>query len=141
MPEMMAMEYLPGQEGSVDLLADHGNVLYMGYRESNINLHSIPQEATLRENPKAYDIARRVVFALGLDGNADFDFKEDADGNPVLMEVNPRIAATMQIFEVGGMNLPYLRIKQLLGESLPEVHLREGIRMRRRYIEMFANCG
>lgn len=140
MPEMMAMEFLPGQEGSVDLLADHGKILYMGYRESNVNLHSIPQVATLRNNPKAYKIAEDVISALGLDGNADLDFKEDGCGNPVLMEVNPRIAATMQIFAVGGMNLPYLRIKQVLGEPLPDIQLKYGVRMKRRYTEMFADC-
>jgi len=137
MPEMMAMECLPGEEGSVDLLADHGEILYMAYRESNVNLASIPQEATLAYNEEAYQIAREVVAALGLDGNADLDFKYDKDGHPVLMEINPRIAATMQIFKEGGMNLPYLRIKQLLGEELPEVEIQYGLKMKRRYQEMF----
>lgn len=139
MPEMMAMEYLPGAEGSVDLLASNGRILYMGYRESNVNLHSIPQVATLSENKAAYEIAEKVVAALKLDGNADLDFKCDAKGNPVLMEVNPRIAATMKIFAEGGMNLPYLRIKQLLGEELPRVELKYGIKMKRRYLEMFCD--
>ena len=138
MPEMMAMEYLPGAEGSVDLLASNGKILYMGYRESNVNLHSIPQVATLSENKAAYEIAEKVVAALKLDGNADLDFKCDAEGKPVLMEVNPRIAATMKIFAEGGMNLPYLRIKQLLGEELPRVELKYGIKMKRRYLEMFS---
>lgn len=137
MPEMMAMECLPGEEGSVDLIADHGKILYMAYRESNVNLASIPQEATLAYNEEAYQIARDVVAALGLDGNADLDFKYDKDGHPVLMEINPRIAATMQIFKEGGMNLPYLRIKQLLGEELPEVEIQYGLKMKRRYQEMF----
>lgn len=139
MPEMMAMEYLPGAEGSVDLIADHGKILYMAYRESNINLASIPQEATLSYNEKAYRIAEEVIKALSLDGNADLDFKNDADGNPVLMEINPRIAATMQIFKVGGLNLPYLRVKQLLGEPLPEIDIKYGIKMKRRYLEMFCD--
>lgn len=141
MPEMMAMEYLPGAEGSVDLIADHGKILYMAYRESNINLASIPQEATLSYNEKAYRIAEEVIKALSLDGNADLDFKNDADGNPVLMEINPRIAATMQIFKVGGLNLPYLRVKQLLGEPLPEIDIKYGIKMKRRYLEMFCDNG
>ena len=137
MPEMMAMEYLPGEEGSVDLIAENGRILYMAYRESNVNLHSIPQAATLTENKEAYEIAEKVIGALGLTGNADLDFKYDADGHPVLMEINPRIAATMQIFKVGGLNLPYLRIKQLLGEPLPDVEIKYGIKMKRRYLEMF----
>ena len=138
-PEMMAMEYLPGAEGSVDLIADKGTILYMAYRESNVNLHSIPQVATLRENKAAYKIAEKVVSALKLDGNADLDFKYDKNGTPVLMEINPRIAATMKIFAEGGMNLPYLRIKQLLGEELPTVKVKYGTKMKRRYLEMFSN--
>lgn len=137
MPEMMAMEYLPGAEGSVDLLADNGKILYMAYRESNVNLHSIPQEATLTENVAAYEIAEKVISALRLTGNADLDFKNDAEGHPVLMEINPRIAATMKIFMEGGMNLPYLRIKQLFGEKMPEVKLNYGVKMKRRFLEMF----
>jgi carbamoyl-phosphate synthase large subunit len=137
MPEMMAMEYLPGIEYSVDLLADHGKVLYMAGRESNVNLASIPQEATLVENKEAYKIATDVIEALGLDGNADLDFKFDEEGHPVLMEINPRIAATLQIFAVGGLNLPYLRVKQLIGEVLPDVQIKYGVKMKRRYLEMF----
>ncbi len=138
MPEMMAMECLPGAEGSVDLIADRGKILYMAYRESNVNLASIPQEATLANNPEAYAIAEAVIAKLGLTGNADLDFKYDEDGHPVLMEINPRIAATMQIFKIGGMNLPYLRIKMLLGEELPQIDIQYGVKMHRRYLEMFS---
>lgn len=138
MPEMMAMEYLPGVEGSVDLIAENGKILYMAYRESTVNLHSIPQAGELKENLEAYAIAERVIRALRLTGSADLDFKNDADGHPVLMEINPRIAATMRIFKEGGLNLPYLQIKHLLGEPLPEITVKYGIKMKRRYLEMFA---
>ena len=137
MPEMMAMEYLPGMEGSVDLIAENGKILYMAYRESTVNLHSIPQAGELKDNPEAYEIAEKVIDALKLTGNADLDFKNDSEGHPVLMEINPRIAATMKIFKEGGLNLPYLRIKQLLGEDLPDIEIKYGIKMKRRYLEMF----
>lgn len=137
MPEMMAMEYLPGMEGSVDLIAENGKILYMAYRESTVNLHSIPQEGELKDNKEAYEIAEKVIAALKFTGNADLDFKNDTDGHPVLMEINPRIAATMKIFKEGGLNLPYLRIKQLLGEDLPEVKVKYGVKFKRRYLEMF----
>lgn len=137
MPEMMAMEYLPGMEGSVDLIAENGKILYMAYRESTVNLHSIPQAGELKDNPEAYKIAESVIDALRFSGSADLDFKNDKDGHPVLMEINPRIAATMRIFKEGGLNLPYLRIKHLLGEKLPEIQINYGIKMKRRYLEMF----
>lgn len=137
MPEMMVMEALEGEEFSVDLLADHGKVLYMAARESNVITASIPLEATLFHDEKAYEICRTIVKALSFDGNADFDFRYDRNGIPVLMEINPRVAATMAIFKAGGMNLPYLRIKQLLGEELPEIEIKTGVKMKRRFQEMF----
>lgn len=136
-PELLVMEALTGEEFSVDLLADNGKVLYMSARQSNSILASIPLEATLFDEEKAYEICRKAVEALHLDGNADFDFRYATDGTPVLMEINPRVAATMEIFMHGGLNLPYLRVKQLLGESLPEIHVKNGIKMKRRYTEMF----
>lgn len=139
MPEMMAMEYLPGKELSVDLLAHEGEILYICGRESRVINASIPLEAVLIEDKEAYEICRKVTKILHLDGNADFDFKYDSTGKPVLMEVNPRIAATMAVFAAGGLNLPYLRIKQLLGEELPDVHINYGIKMKRRYLEMFTD--
>lgn len=138
MPEMMAMEYLPGVEGSVDLIAEKGKILYMAYRESTVNLHSIPQISELKNNSEAYEIAEKVIKSLNFSGSADLDFKNDSEGHPVLMEINPRIAATMKIFMVGGMNLPYLRIKQLLREELPEIQIKNGVVMKRRYLEMFS---
>lgn len=138
MPEVVVMEAIPGAEFSVDLVADHGKVLYICARKSDTIIASIPQSATLFKDEKAYKICEDVVRLLELDGQADFDFKYDTNGNPVLMEVNPRIAATMKIFKEGGMNLVYLRIKQLLGENLPVIEPKYGVRLVRRYIDMFA---
>ena len=42
------------------------------------------------------------------------------------MEVNSRITATMKYPKVGELNLPHLRIKQLLVEELQEVKLSRG---------------
>ena len=139
MPEMMVMEALPGKEFSVDLVADHGKILYMAARMSDSITASIPMEATLFHDEKAYDIARQVIGKLKLDGSADLDYRYDSEGNPVLMEINPRIAATMQIFKEGGMNLAYLRIKQLLGEPLPECTIQTGVKMKRRCMEMYTS--
>lgn len=138
MPEMMAMEYLPGAEGSLDLIAKEGKILYYGYRESNVNLASIPQVATFVENEEAYQIAEKIIGKLELTGCADLDFRYNIEGRPVLMEINPRTAATMQIFKEGGLNLPYLRIKQVLSEELPPIHITYGVKMHRRYLEMFS---
>lgn len=139
MPEMMAMEYLPGEEYSVDVLADNGKILYMAGRESNVILASIPQMATISKNEAAYKISEDIVRELKIDGNIDLDFKMDENGQPVLMEINARLAATLAVFAAAGVNLLYLRVKQLLGEELPEVKIDYGTVMKRRYLEQYVN--
>ena len=139
MPEIMVMEYLPGMEYSVDLLADHGEVKYIVGRESNVIIASIPQEATLAFNKEAYEISASIVQDLKLDGNVDLDFKFDEDGHPQLLEINPRLAATLSVIAAGGCNLLYMRVKQLLGEDLPEISIKYGVKLKRRYHEIFCD--
>lgn len=137
--EMMLVEYMPGIEYTVDLLADNGKVLYQVGRENTVSLMSIAQESTLVLNTHAYDVAKSVVNLLKMDGNIGFDFMKNEEGLPVLMDINPRITATVSVIAAGGVNLPYLRIKQLLGEELPELTVNYGVRLKRRYHEMFTD--
>lgn len=139
-PELMVMDYLPGMEYSVDLLADHGKTLYIVGRESNVIQASIPQEATLAYNEEAYQLSKAIVESLKLDGNVDLDFKFDEQGHPQLMEINPRLAATLSVIAAGGCNLLYLRVKQLLGEEMPYVKIGYGTKMKRRYLELFTDA-
>lgn len=137
--EMMLVEYMPGNEYTVDLLADRGKVLYEVGRDNIVSLMSIAQESILLYNADAYKIAEDVVDLLKLDGNVGIDFMKDANGIPILMDINPRITATISVIAAGGVNLPYLRIKQLLGEPLPNCKPQYGTRIRRRYLETFTD--
>lgn len=53
------------------------------------------------------------------------------------MDINPRTTATVSVIAAAGVNLPYLRVKQLLGEPFPQCQVRYGTRLKRRYGEMF----
>lgn len=137
--EMLLVEYLPGNEYTVDLLAEHGVVKYMAGRENIVSLMSIAQESIVKEDLEAYKISRAIVKALNLDGNIGFDFMRNKEGKAIIMDLNPRITATVSVIAAAGMNLPYLRIKQLLKEKLPEVKLNYGTRLKRRYGEIYTN--
>lgn len=137
-PEMMAMEYIPGREYSIDLVADNGKILYICGRNSDVVNASIPMEGSLCKDEAAYSLCEKIVKLLKIDGNADFDFKYNEEGSAVLMEINPRQAATMAVFRAGGINLLYLRIKQLLGEELPTCEVKYGTRFKRRYGELYS---
>lgn len=135
-PELLVMEYLPGAEYSVDLLADKGDSLVTCCRKSLRMENSIMLEAEVVNNRAVIDLCEQATRRLGLDGNIGFDVKERADGTPIIMECNPRLTAGVPYFALAGVNLPYLCVKKLLGEELPKVKLNDGCIIRRRWQEM-----
>lgn len=137
--EMMLVEFMHGPEYTVDLLADNGKVLYIGGRENVQSLMSIAMESVVKKDEAAFKIAEDVVSLLKMEGNVGFDFMRNEKEEPVLMDINPRTTATISLFAAAGLDLRYLRIKQLLGESLPEVNAIEGTRIRRRHGEIFTD--
>lgn len=137
--EMMLVECMHGPEFTVDALADNGKVLYIAGRENVVSLMSIAMESVVKKDQMAEKIAQDVISLLKMDGNVGFDFMRNEKEEPVLMDINPRTTATLSLFAAAGLNLQYLRIKQLLGEELPEIHILEGTRIRRRYGEIFTN--
>ncbi len=136
---MMLVEYMPGPEYTVDLLADKGKVQYIVGRENVVSLMSIAQESVLKCDSEAYEICKKIVELLKMDGNIGFDFMRDTNGKARLMDINPRITATVSVIAAGGVNLPYLRVKQLLGEELPKVEPKYGTFLKRRYGEIYTD--
>ncbi len=138
-PEMMAMEYLPGVEYTVDLLAEKGKTLYIAGRRNTTSNLSIAQTSVVEKKDDAYKICQDITQALGLDGNIGFDFMLDENDDPWLTDLNPRITATIILYAGAGLNLPYLRVKQLLGETLPEVDIKYGTKLLRKYLDILYN--
>lgn len=127
-PEMMVMEYLPNEDVSVDILADHGKTLYYSCRQGVV-ISSIMVSSIIKFHEEAIELAKKITELLKLDGNMGFDMKVDKDGRPQLMEINPRLPAGVVNTVVSGLNMPYLRIKQILGEEMPDCHAVEGYMM------------
>jgi carbamoyl-phosphate synthase large subunit len=136
-PEIIAMPYLPGPEYTVDLLADHGSVIAIAGRRNTVSQTSIAMESITEEKLDAYKLCRNIVSLLDLDGNIGFDFMLDEKDKPVLTDLNPRITATIILYKEAGINFPYLRVKQLMEEELPTCQIEYGVRMKRRYEEIF----
>ncbi len=139
MPKMLAMEYLPGHEYSVDLVCENGKVFYSLCRRGLNVQTSIILDGIVEDKPEIVQLCNQVAEKLKLTGNIGFDVKERADGTPVIMECNPRATAGISEFTASGVNLLYLNIKRCLGEPLPELTPKYGVVMKRRYQEMY--CG
>ena len=139
MPTIMAMEYFPGIEYTVDLLAEHGITLYIAGRRNTTSSMSIAQTSVVDKIESAYKLCKDIVRELKLDGNIGFDFMLDENGKPWLTDLNPRVTATIVIYAGAGLNLPYLRIKQLLGETLPDIDIKYGTKLMRKYWDILYN--
>jgi len=136
-PEMLVMEYLPGVEYSVDYLATHGTIHYAVCRKALSMLTSNMTALEIEHNQAVIDLCDEVVEQFKLDGNFGFDVKFGADHKPYIIEINPRLTGGIVSAAACGVNLPYLGIKRLLGEDLPVCNINYGLKMARRYTEMF----
>ena len=107
----LVTEYLPGREFTVDCFSDREDgLLFCGGRQrirtrSGISMSSRPAfENSFREY--AYAISTKIRFH----GAWFFQLKEDANGVLKLLEVAPRIAGTMALHRVQGINFALLSI-------------------------------
>lgn len=137
MPPMHAMEYLPGNEYTVDMLVDNGNIKYCLCRRGLNVQSSIILDGVVESRPEITNVCCEIASKLKLHGNIGFDIKERENGIPVILECNPRATAGIAEFTASGINLLYLCIKMLLGEPLPIIEPKYGITMKRRYVEMY----
>ena len=146
---VILQEYVEGIDYSVCVLADHGRILDMvGYAGFDMEFGAVVN-GQIVTNRNAFEIARKIVEDLKVDGNACFDFileggksrteMSHMQNAPVkLLECNPRINASIGFCWKAGVNLVYLRCKQLMGELeekdfLAESNIKEGLRMQKYY--------
>lgn len=130
--DIILQEYIKGFDYSVCLLLDHGRVVNeVGYIGYSINSGAIMQGEIVKHD-KAYKIAEKICCDLNLDGNVCVDFI--VNGNEAtLLEVNPRINATIAFCSKAGVNLVYQRCKLLLGEEVASCTPKYGLKMKKYY--------
>ncbi|MBX2989411.1 MAG: ATP-grasp domain-containing protein [Bdellovibrionaceae bacterium] len=104
-------EYLPGEEFTIDCISEASGELLIACprirnrTKAGISVHTSPVSDE-RFNRFAALISRRFK----LKGAWFFQMKFDADGNPKLLEVAPRIAGTMALYRQYGINFPLLSL-------------------------------
>ncbi|HUR64899.1 MAG TPA: ATP-grasp domain-containing protein [Chitinophagaceae bacterium] len=138
-PELLVSEYLPGEEYSVDCLADHGKTVLVvpRLRKKIINGISIEGEFVREETIIAY--CSRVIKELQLHGNIGIQVKRAVAGQFLMLEINPRVQGSIATCLGAGINLPALAIKQELGLpiSSKELKVNWGTKFSRYWEEVF----
>jgi hypothetical protein len=115
--EYVFSEYLPGTEYTVDCISDgNGHLLHAAARKrarikSGISVRTEPAPS----NPGVQAMAAAIAGELALKGAWFFQVRQDASGAPKLLEVAPRIAGSMGLSRMRGINYPLLTVYAYLG--------------------------
>ena len=137
-------EYIPGTDYSVSILADKGKILaivgYYGYEmEFSCIMHG-----EISQNSSAFQICHDIVSKMSLSGILGFDFIIDKQQHAHLLEINPRLHASLPFVAAAGINIPYLYCKLLLGEDIciDDSNVINGLIMRKHYAASYylPNC-
>lgn len=112
-PRMMVMEFLPGEEFSVDVLVRNGHRAIIT-RTRNIMRAGISMDANLVENNVVHDFVSSLIEHLEIEGLLGFQFISQGS-NINILECNPRVQGSMVASLLGGVNLLWIEVKWHLG--------------------------
>lgn len=66
--------------------------------------------------------AEHLVREIELEGYSEVEFRRDDAGNPHLMEINPRLSASVEIAVRSGVDFPYLLYQWARGDRINDVN-------------------
>ena len=115
-PSLLALEYLPGKEYTIDCFTDTNRKLLFAEGRERVRINNgISVNSIQIKNPKFRELAEIINQTITLHGVWFFQVKERINGELVLMEIAPRIAGTMALFRVTGINFIQLSLFDRMG--------------------------
>ncbi len=138
-PELLVTEYLEGPEYSVDCLCNHGNPVLVIPRIRNKIVNGISAAGEFVNNQGIIQYCKEIITSLKLHGNIGIQVKENEEGQPLILEINPRVQGTIVAALGAGVNLPVLAIKQELKQNIQqgEMEVQWGTKFQRYWNEVF----
>lgn len=104
-------EFLSGEEYTIDCFSDREQgLLFCSGRRRNRTRNGISMSSCTVEIPLFREYAIAISNQLALHGAWFFQLKQDNFGQYKLLEIAPRIAGTMALNRVQGINFPLLSI-------------------------------
>jgi hypothetical protein len=125
-PELLVMEHLSGAEWSVDCAGRNGELL-CGIQRKKHPQAGYGQE--IDNHPDIQGMVERLTTYYGLNGLFNIQFKARADGEPRLLEINPRPAGGFGMACLAGVNLAEVFLQSLTGEAVVIPPIRYGLRV------------
>ena len=109
---VLAQEFASGRREGVTLFIVGGQVKAACAHAAYRTIPPLGGASVMRESipilPDLYQPAVRLAMAIGLEGVCEVEFRRDAAGRPLLMEINPRLAGTIENAVRSGVDFPML---------------------------------
>jgi carbamoyl-phosphate synthase large subunit len=117
---LIIQEHLPGDEFSVDVLADNDGTVVAAVPRTRTRVDSGVSIAGRTVHDEGLEsTAAAVARAIGLRGVANVQLRRDTEGVPALLEVNPRFPGALPLTIAAGVDMPSLVLDLALGREIP----------------------
>jgi len=118
-------KFLSGRREAVSLLYANGEIYARFAQWAKRTEPPLGGQSVLRQSiPVPSDIssqAERLVRAIELEGYSEVEFRRDSAGVPYLMEINPRLSASVEIAVRSGVDFPLLLYQWANGAQIDKV--------------------
>ncbi len=118
--EYIVQAYLPGEEYSIDVLADAGGHVISSVPRVREKVDSgVSVAGRTIHDRELEEFGAAVTEAVGLTYISNVRCRRDAGGEPALLEVNPRAPGTLPLTVASGVDMPRLALDALRGRDVP----------------------
>jgi predicted ATP-grasp superfamily ATP-dependent carboligase len=122
---ILAQEYACGRREGVTMLMAKGEVrahcAHVAHRTSPALGGASVMRESLPVPAEVYQAAAELVTAIGLEGVCEVEFRRDAKNRPLLMEINARLAGTIENAVRSGVDFPLLVWQWATGSPVDRV--------------------
>jgi carbamoyl-phosphate synthase large subunit len=119
-PGLILQDFLPGEEYSIDVLADAGGHVIASVPRLRARVDSgVSVGGRSVHDAELESFGAAVAEATGVTYVANVQCKRDADGRPALLEVNPRMPGTLGLTIASGVDMPRIALAALRGQPVP----------------------
>ena len=116
--EYIYSDFLPGQEYTIDVLCDMKTPLVAVVRKRLQTKAGVSSKGEIVRDVHIENECKRMCEFLGLKGPVCIQMKEDENGLPKFIEVNPRFGGGTYFTTLAGVNFVKIIISILSGESI-----------------------
>jgi predicted ATP-grasp superfamily ATP-dependent carboligase len=133
--DILAQQWAGGRREGVTMFVVDGEVRAHCGHIAHRTSPALGGASVLRESlavpPDVYDASVQLVTTIGLEGLCEVEYRRDSAGRPLLMEINARIAGTIENALRSGVDFPLMIWLWATGQPIDQVDsYRTGVRTR-----------